>query len=151
MKRSLLLIALLCALPISLAGENRASEQGTLVRMRMTECLGAQHALMDALSGSARGATGELCPEYVLLTDKVVYVIIGKNSDQLVPLAETTRFHFQNNEVLIRVDDARRESRFRVKEMVLRPEWDRNQQLMESEAVAAMHHHVENAVLVGRP
>lgn len=148
MKRSLLLIVLLCVLPISLAAENRSRQQGTIVRMRITDCMGSQHPLIDALSGGGRVTTGELCPEYVLVTDRVVYVIIGRSSDQLVPLAETTIFHFQHNEVLIRVDDARRESHFHVKEMVLRPEWDRNQQIMDAEAVAVMHRHLEGAVMV---
>lgn len=147
MNRALFLVVVLCSLPISLAAEN-SRDQGTIVRMRMTECMGSQHPLMEALSGSARVATPELCPEYVLVTSAVVYVIIGKNSDQLLPLAETTRFHFQKNEVLIRVDDARRESRFHVKEMVLRPEWDRDQKIMEAEAVAVMHRHLEGAVMV---
>ncbi len=129
---------LLCALSLTLAAENRDQDQGTIVRMRMADCLGSQHALMDALSGSKLPGV-ELCPEYVLLTDKVVYVIAGKASDQLVPLAETTRFHFRNNELLIRVDDARREAHFRVKEMILRSDWDRRQQI-EEDAVAAAHH-----------
>src|ERR1019366_6682653 len=113
----------------------------------MTDCLGSQHAFMDALSGS-RAASVELCPEYVLVTNKVVYVIAGKASDQLVPLAETTRFHFRNNEVLIRVDDARREARFHVREMILRTDWDRRQKI-EEDAVAAAHHRLEGAVVAG--
>ena len=148
MKRCLQLIVLLCALPISLAAENRSQEEGTIIRMRMTDCVSPHHAFMNAMSGVGQVATGELCPEYVLVTDKVVYVIIGKGSDHLVPLAETTRFHFQNNEVLIRVDDARRESRFHVKEMALRLEWDRNQKLVDAEATAIMHRHLEGAVMV---
>jgi len=148
MKRFLPLIILLCVLPISLAAENRSHQQGTIVRMRMTDCIASQHPLMEALSGSNRGPSGELCTEYVLVTDKVVYVIVGKTSDQLVPLAEITRFHFQNNEVLIRVDDARRESHFHVKAMMLRPEWDRYEQIAEAEASAAAHHHLEGAAMV---
>ena len=143
MKRLMLLVVLLCALPLSLAAENRSPQQGTIVRMRMTECIASQHPWMQALSGSNQPLSGELCPEYVLVTDKVVYVIIGKTSDQLVPLAETTFFHFQNNEVLIRVDDARHESHFHVKAMMLRPEWDRYEQIAEAEASAAAHHHLE--------
>jgi hypothetical protein len=146
MKRAIVLLVVLCTLPISLAAQNSARDQGTVVRMRMAECVGSQHAFMDALSGSAKVQTGELCPEYVLVTSKVVYVIIGRTSDQLLPLAETTKFHFQKNEILIRVDDARREARFHVKEMVLRPEWERNQQI--AEAMAAMHSHLESAAIV---
>ena len=152
MKRSLpffaLCTALLCSLPLSLAAENRNREDGMIVRMRMADCVSPHHAFMNTMSGAAQAPTGELCPEYVLVTGKVVYVIVGKTSDQLVPLAETTRFRFQNNEVLIRVDDAKRESRFHVKEMVLRPEWDRNQKIIDAEAVAVMHRHMEGAVLV---
>ncbi len=145
MKRSLLLVAVLCAMSILAFAESRPRQEGTIVRMRMAECLGMQHAFMSAMSGAA-APVGESCPEYVLVTKSVVYVIVGKSSDQLVPLAESTFFRMQNNEVLIRVDDARRESRFHVKEMVLRPEWERNQQI--ADAVAAMHRHIEGAVLV---
>jgi hypothetical protein len=61
-------------------------------------------------------------------------VINGKSSDQLIPLAEITRFRLQKNEMLIRIDDASKESHFRIKAMLLRPEWDRNQMLEEAEA-----------------
>ena len=150
MKRFLLLAILLFGVFAFSFAENRGREEGTIVRMRMTDCLTPRHSFMSTMSGAVQ-MPGELCPEYVLVTDKVVYVISGKSSDQLVPLAETTRFHFQNNEVLIRIDDARHEAHFHVKEMVLRPEWDRSQQIAEAEALAVMeaHHHlVEDATLV---
>lgn len=143
MKRFLLVFV--CMLPGALVAENKAHDQGTIVRMRMADCLGSPHPLMDALAGSNRVLTGELCPEYVLVADRVVYVIIARNASQLLPLAETTRFHFRNNELLIRIDDARRESRFRVKAMVLRSEWDRNQQIEQVTGTPA--HHMEEAVM----
>lgn len=148
-RRTLLFAALLCMLSLPLVCETRDYEEGTIVRMRMADCMSPPHSFMNTMSG-AQAATSEQCPEYVLVTDKVVYVIIGKSSDQLVPLAETTRFHMQKNEVMIRVDDERRESRFRVKAMVLRPEYERSQRMMEAEAVAAMaaHRHVDAAALV---
>ena len=139
MKHVLLFVALVCMLSVSLAAENRSLQEGTIVRMRMADCGGLHHSFMATMSGGQMPA--EPCAEYVLVTDKVVYVIVGKNSDQLVPLAESTRFHLQNSEVVIRVDDARHESHFHVKEMVLRPEWDRSQQLEEAEAVALMAEH----------
>jgi len=147
MKRSLPLVVLLCAMSMIAFAENRARQEGTIVRMRMTDCIGPQHPFMDALSGG-RATAGDLCPEYVLVTNSVVYVILGKSSDQLVPLAETTFFHLQNNQVLIRVDDARRESHFHVKEMLLRPEWERDQQIIEATASAVMRRHVEGTILV---
>jgi|SRR5208282_600816 len=148
MKHALLFVALVCMLSLSLAAENRSVQEGTIVRMRMADCDGLRHSFMASMSGGQMPA--ESCAEYVLVTDKVVYVIVGKSSDQLVPLAETTRFHFQNSEVVIRVDDARRESHFHVKAMVLRPEWERSQQLQEAEAVALMAaHRLQGAALTG--
>ncbi|HVM92011.1 MAG TPA: hypothetical protein VMT67_04315 [Terriglobales bacterium] len=147
MKRSLLLVILLCMASLAFS-QNRSRQEGTITRMRMTDCIGTQHPLMDALSGSKGIVSGEVCPEYVLVTDSVVYVIVGKGSDQLVPLAETTFFHMQHNELLIRVDDAKHESRFRVKQMLLRPEWERGQQMMEAAASASLHQQVDGVVLV---
>jgi len=148
MQRFFATLLLLSFSAVFVCAENHVREEGTIVRMRMTDCLGSPHALMDALSGSQKSVVPENCPEYVLVTEKVVYVIVGKGSEQLIPLAEVTRFHLQNNEVVIRVDDARHESRFHVKEMVLRPEWEHNQQLEEMEAITAAHQRLEVPAIV---
>ena len=105
--------------------------------MRTADCIGNQHGVMATLSGAGRVQTGEQCPEYVLVTEKVVYTIIGKGSDQLVLLAEVTKFRLQNNEMLIRVDDARRENHFHIKDMMLRADWERRQMHAEEEMSAA--------------
>jgi hypothetical protein len=127
MKRSLLLIVLFCSSMPFLLAQTRTHQTGTIVRMRMADCVCPHHRLMAALSGEGKLAMGGLCPQYVLVTDKVVYTIIGKETDQLLPLAENTRFRLFHNEMLIRIDDADRESRFYVLEMTLRPEWERQQ------------------------
>jgi hypothetical protein len=41
-----------------------------------------------------------------------------------VPLAETIDFRFQKDQLLVRVDDAREESKFVIKEMTLPSEWE---------------------------
>lgn len=146
MKRILLSI-LLIALSTFLLAQNQHREHGTIVRMRMTECMGLQHGFMAAMAGGANVEAGALCPEYVLVAEKVVYVITGKSSDQLIPLAETTYFHLQKNELLIRVDDSPKESHFRIKAMVLRPEWDRSEMLHEAEASAMISHHLDPAAV----
>jgi hypothetical protein len=143
MKHIVLTILLLTSPAILLAQTHR--EQGTIVRMRMTECMGPQHGFMTAMSGPAAVQAAVLCPEYVLVADKVVYVITGKSSDQLIPLAETTYFHLQKNEMLIRIDDSMKESHFRIKAMVLRPEWDRSEMLREAAANAMVSHHLDPA------
>ena len=144
MKRTLLCMLLL-ATPALLFAQNHTHQQGTIIRMRMTDCMGPQHGFMAAMAGGAAVQATEICPEYVLVADKVVYVISGKSSDQLIPLAETTYFHLQKNELLIRIDDSMKESHFRIKAMVLRPEWDRSERLHEAEASAMISHHLDPA------
>jgi hypothetical protein len=145
MKRTLLCNFLL-AFPVFLSAQTHSQQQGTIVRMRMTDCLGP-HGFMATMSGGGKMEPALLCPEYVLVADKVVYVISGKSSQQLIPLAEVTRFRLQKNEMLIRVDDAAKESHFHIKAMVLRPDWDRNQMLEEAEASAMITHHLDPATM----
>jgi len=119
--------------------------------MRMTECMEPQHGFMVVMSGAPKADSVSQCPEYVLASDKVVYVISGKTSDQLLPLAEITRFRFQKNEMLIRVDDAPKESHFRIKAMVMRPDWERAQMLEEAAADAVLTQHMAAAAVRVQP
>jgi len=149
MKRTLFCILAL-AFPVSLAAQTHLNQQGTIIRMRMTDCLGPQHGFIAVMSGGGKVEPAELCPEYVLVADKVVYVISGKNSEPLMPLAEITPFRLQKNEMLIRIDDAPKESHFHIKAMVLRPEWERNQMLEEAEANAMISQHLDPAAMRGQ-
>jgi hypothetical protein len=79
--------------------------------------------------GSVPQKTEESCPEYTLVSEKVVYIVVGKRSSQFMPLAEIIQFHLLKNELLVRVDDEKRESRFSIKEMTLRSDWERDQAL----------------------
>jgi hypothetical protein len=102
-------------------------QQGTIVRMNLARC-GAEHGFMAAMSGGGKVDESVLCPEYVLVTEKVVYVIGGR-SQTLLPLAEITRFRLQKNEMLIRIEDAAKESHFHIRAMMLRQDWERSQKL----------------------
>jgi len=100
-------------------------QHGTVVRMRMVDCLPAHHGFVAMMSGGAAGPiTSDVCPEYTLVSDKVVFVIVGKSSDQLIPLADVVDFRFNRNELAMRLDDARHESKFNIKEMILRSDWE---------------------------
>jgi len=110
-----------CIAPSAWAG---VYQHGTVVRMRMADCLPAHHGFMVAMAGPATQMGPEACPEYTLISEKVVFVIVGRSSDQLVPLADVIDFRLHNNEMAIRIDDARHESKFSIKEMILRSEWD---------------------------
>ena len=76
-------------------------------------------------------------PEYTLVSDSVVYVVVGKSSNQLIPLAERIDFRIQRNELVVRVDDAKHESKFVIKEMIVRSEWDRMQRHFARDMKAA--------------
>lgn len=146
MKYALWLVLVLCTLP-AWAG---VYQHGTVVRMRMTDCLPLHHGFMVAMSGPAAQAGPEVCPEYTLVSDKVVFVIVGRSSDQLVPLADVVDFRFHNNELAVRIDDAKRESKFAIKEMVLRTEWDRMQKHINDELSASDHAIEEGIALHAR-
>jgi len=147
MKRALLLSLVFCSLLNLLVAQGKVLQHGTIVRMRMAPCQIAPRGFMAALSGTSHQQdTGEQCPEYVLVADKVVYVIVGKTSSAIVPLAETTDFRLQNNELFIRIDDARHETRFTLREMVLRTEWDRVHPNVVEETNGPPRHRLETAL-----
>jgi len=107
-------------------------QHGIVVRMHMGDCVLAHHSFMSTF-GPPQAPVEEACPEYTLIADKVVFIIVGKSSKEFVPLAEVVDFRFQKNELAVRVDDERKESRFVVKEMTLRSQWDLIQQHIEEE------------------
>lgn len=125
-------------------------QHGMVVRMRMGDCFPAHRGFMVAFGGPQMQMQGEACPEYTLLSDKVVYVIVGRSSNQLVPLADTIDFRIQNNEMAVRVDDAKHESKFGIKEMVLRSEWDMVQKHITEEMSEPSHRLDSTAALRGR-
>jgi hypothetical protein len=150
MKGLFLAAWLACTFSTCVVAETKL-QRGTIVRMQMAECISQERGFMAALSGASHPSTEEYCPEYVLVADKVVYVIVGRTSSSLVPLAETTKFRFQNNELLIRIDDARHETRFGIREMVLRSEWDRVHPRTMDGLEDQSPHRVEAAVAMQQP
>ena len=133
MKSTLLLALLLTSISMAMAASVGAYQHGTVVRMRMGDCMLAHRGFMNQFGPPQAAMVEDTCPEYTLVTDKVVYLIVGKSSNQLVPLAEIIDFRFQKKELAVRVDDARHESKFAIKEMTLRSEWDLMQKHIEQE------------------
>jgi len=135
MKSTLLLALVLVSTGVSVAVAAPLGiyQHGTVVRMRMGDCVLMHRGFMTAFGPPQAAATEESCPEYTLVTDKVVFLIVGKSSNQLVPLAEIIDFRFQHRELAIRVDDARHESKFAIKEMTLRSQWELIQKHIEDQ------------------
>jgi hypothetical protein len=130
MKRTLFLALLSCSLPL-LGAPLGIYQQGTVIRMRMGDCTLTHRGFITNFGSPQGQMSTETCPEYTLLSDKVVFVIVGKTSNQLVPLAEVVDFRILKNDLAVRVDDARRESKFTIKEMILRSQWDLLQKHIE--------------------
>ena len=105
---------------------------GTVTRMQTKDCIMVHGGFATAL-GYIPQKTEEICPEYTLVSDKVVYVVVGKRSSQFMPLAEEIQFRLCKNELVVRVDDEKRESHFAIKEMALRSDWEREQTLRDTQ------------------
>ncbi|MGA9544451.1 MAG: hypothetical protein WBQ85_12835 [Candidatus Sulfotelmatobacter sp.] len=127
MKLVLSLLFLFCSLPHLLAAQIGIYQHGSVVRMHMGDCVLAPRGFMMAFGGPAGPASQESCPEYTLTSNTVVFVIVGKSSTQLIPLTETIDFRLQKNELAVRIDDAKHETKFTIKEMIVRSDWDRIQ------------------------
>jgi hypothetical protein len=133
MKFTLRLALVLTSISVAVAAPLGIYQHGTVIRMRMGDCALTHRGFMTQFGPPQAGGNDGGCPEYILMTDKVVFVIVGKSANQLVPLAEDIDFRFQNKELAVRVDDARHESKFAIKEMTLRSEWERVQRHIESQ------------------
>ncbi len=140
MKSTLLLalvwIWIMTGISVATAAPIGSYQHGTVVRMRMGDCMLMHRGFMNQFGPPQAAVVEEGCPEYTLVTDKVVFLIVGKSSNQLVPLAEVIDFRIQKKETAVRVDDARKESKFTIKEMTLRSEWELIQRHIEQELTA---------------
>jgi len=139
MKHRLLLIVVLFTCTLAGAEHLGIYQHGTVVRMRMDECVFAHRGFMATMAGQPVQISPDFCPEYTLVSEKVVYIIVGTSSNQLIPLADVVDFRLHKNELAVRLDDARHESKFSIKEMILRSEWDLVQKHVTEELSASPH------------
>jgi len=125
MRKTLGFIVVLCCLSSAWTQPFGIYQHGTVVRMQMADCMPVRHGFVANMGGGAQVLSApDSCPEYTLVSDKVVYLIVGTSSNQLIPLADVIDFRIYKSEIAVRVDDAKREIKFNIKEMTLRGEWD---------------------------
>ena len=148
MKSALLVVmaAIFAVLPTASAAPLGRYQHGTVIRMRMGDCALMRGGFMAAFGPPQAAANEGSCPEYTLLSDKVVFVIVSKSSKQLVPLAEVVDFRFDKKELAVRVDDARHESKFAIREMTLRSEWEMIQRHLEDELEDSPHRGMDTSM-----
>jgi hypothetical protein len=139
-------ILILTTISMALAAPIGSYQHGTVVRMRMGDCMLMHRGFMNQFGPPQAAMVEDSCPEYTLVTDKVVYLIVGKSSNQLVPLAEIIDFRLQNKELAVRVDDARKESKFAIKEMTLRSEWEMIQKHIEDRLKEPPHQALDTSL-----
>jgi hypothetical protein len=117
---------------VVLQAQEHWSFKGTVSKMRMTQCI-AQRGFMAAMSGVPAQAVST-CPEYTIMSDKVVYVVLGRHPEEFIPLAESMEFLVRKNELILFSADEKAKSRFVIQQMTLRADWDRAEARRELEA-----------------
>jgi hypothetical protein len=125
MKRAALLLMFVFGAISCMQAQSRWSFKGTVIKMRMADCV-AQHSFIAAVSGAPVQAAGA-CPEYTIMGDKVVYVVVGRRSDEFIPLAENIDFLIRKNELVTFSDDEKNKSHFAIQAMTLRADWEREE------------------------
>lgn len=137
MKRITLVFVLLLGATAILQAQGNRPFHGTVIRMRTVDCV-PQVGFMATMSGVPVMA-GTTCPEYTVMSDKIVYVVVALRSEQFIPLSENTNFLIRKNELLILSDDEKKKSRFVIQQMMLRADWERERTRKELE-VRFMEH-----------
>ncbi len=132
MKRIVWLFVFGFSVAAGLQAQASWSFKGTVIKMRTTDCI-APRGFMASMSGGV-AATAATCPEYTVMSDKVVYVVVGRRSEEFIPLAEDKEFLIRNNQLVIFSEDEKTKSRFAIQQMTLRADWDREEQRKELQA-----------------
>jgi hypothetical protein len=132
MKRIALLFIFASSAAAGLQAQANWSFKGTVIKMQMTECV-MQHTVLATMSGVA-AAAGVTCPEYTVMSDRVVYIVVGRRSEEFIPLAENKEFLIRKNELVIFSDNEKTKSRFAIQRMTLRADWDREEERKELQA-----------------
>jgi hypothetical protein len=138
-----LFVFVLCVAAI-LPAENSWSFKGTVVKMKMADCI-AQTGFRASMSGAA--AVAASCPEYTVLGEKVVYVVVGRRTVEFIPLAEDMDFLVRKNEIVIFSQDEKSKSRFVIQQMTLRADWEREEkrkELVEKALERSVNYEVRN-------
>ncbi len=151
MKKAFWLAAICSNALFCWALQDNLYQKATFVRMEMGECISSQPVFVTAMSGGTLPQVGGTCPQYTVVADTVVYLIVGKASEPFIPLAESIAFRIRNKDFVVRPGEAKRESRFKVKAMMLRVDWERDRQSPEEGSSNWTQHPAGTVTLTNRP
>ncbi len=126
--------SLLCVLLLTVAafgqGPGKWAFKGTVIRMKMGGCA-VGHGFVASMAAVPMAGS---CPEYTILSDKVVYVVASSKHDDFIPLAENIDFLIRRNELVTFSADEKNKSHFTIQQMTLRAEWEREEARKELQA-----------------
>jgi hypothetical protein len=91
--------------------------------MEMKNCT-QDRGFVSAMSGN-KVVSSRPCPEYIVMSEKVVYVLVGRKAGEFMPLAEDVTFIVNDGDVTVAYQDEKNRSHFAVRRMVLREDWER--------------------------
>jgi hypothetical protein len=144
MKRITLLFVFILGTTAILQAQGNWPFRGTVIKMRMTDCV-MQHGFMATMSGVVPAGTS--CPEYTVMTDKVVYVVVGRRAEEFIPLSEEMDFVVRKNELMIFSGNEKTKSHFLIQQMKVREDWEREERMMERNANSALHNPMQSSVV----
>ena len=130
MKRFSLLWIFFLSSAVALPAQDSWAFKGTVVKMKMADCM-PERGFRATMSGVP--VLKQSCPQYTVLSSRVVYVLLGRHREEFMPLAEDVHFAIRKNEVWFFGGKEKVQSRFVVQQMLLRSDWDRQQELRELE------------------
>lgn len=131
MKRIALLFMFVLGAACLLQAQVPWSFKGTVTKMRMADCT-MQRGFKVAMSGSPAQSPGN-CPEYTIMSEKVVYVVVARQTEAFLPLAENIEFLIRKNELATLSSEDKVKSRFVIAQMILRADWEREEARKELE------------------
>jgi len=131
MRRFAVLLTFLFCAVVVLSAESHWAFQGTVIKMEMADCLSG-HNFLSNIGGPP--AVPDSCPQYTVMSAKVVYEVVGRRGEEFMPLAEDAAFAIRNNEIVLFDRNEKVQARFVIKKMTLVADWQREQEREEFEA-----------------
>jgi hypothetical protein len=95
-------------------------QRATVMGMQTTECIGARHSVMAALSGANDTSRHENCSEYILVSPTAVFRVQATKSAPLLLPSEEVNFRTGKGSLIVRRDDQQEDFEVKVVCMQLR-------------------------------
>jgi hypothetical protein len=133
MKRIPLLFVLFLCSTAAMQAQSQWSFKGTVIKMKMTDCV-VPPGFRATLGGIPPSSL--TCPQYTVMSDRVVYIVVGRHTEAFIPLAENMDFVIRKNEIVTFSNDEKSKARFVIQQMTLRADWEHEQERKELMAKA---------------